>query len=258
MDVVNYRPLGGCLVDGQLIGYHGTQDTDAKTFVYKPAQNEIEWCARNVFNEHLPKGRLWEAFGVKGTNDYALSQSCGDMMAIVLAYFEYLRKELNIDTTADLISEWEESVGIPDQCTMANFQSLEERRELVKIHLSKNQTVTNGDFERMIKALTGFDAIVLSRHDSHNLLNGALDGYADFDAAQLSSDKADRFIFDIFIDYQTDIFFGGEFMLDGEYLLDGKLTPRIVECVVEKLKPSNSIAIYHYSSTIYNKVKGII
>ena len=251
--VVAYNPLGATYVDGSLIGYHGEQDTSEKTFVYKPAQSEVDYCARHVFNEHLPKGRLWEAFGVAGTTDYALSQSVGDMIAIVFAYFEYVRKELNIDTTEDLIAEWEESVGLPDPCTMGIFTTLEQRRELVKLHLAKKTTVTSAEFEAMVKTLTGFDVIVLPRFSRENIYLGLLDT-GEFDYPPLSSNKLDRFTFDVFVDYKGAQFLN-EKMLDEGEPFDGQKVPRIIECLIERLKPSNSRAIYHYSTTQYNQVK---
>ena len=253
--VVAYNPAGAVYVDGSLIGYQGEQDTSAKTFVYKPAQNEVDYCARHVFNEHLPKGRLWEAFGVAGTTDYALSQSVGDIIAIVLAYFEYLRKELSIDTTEDLIIEWEESCGLPDPCTIGQFTTIEQRRELVKLHLAKKTTVTAAEFEALIKKLTSLEVIVIPRSERANFLNGIFDSQTNFDSAPFSDNKTDRFTFDVYIDYTEGSYLDGDFQFDGDFKFDGAVKPKIIECLIERLKPSNSRAVYHYSTVEYQQIK---
>jgi uncharacterized protein YmfQ (DUF2313 family) len=244
--VVNYRPLGAVYVDGALIGAGGEYvTTDPKSFVYRASEAEVDYCQRLVFNDVLPKGRLWEAFGSAGASDYALGRSIGEMIAQVLAYFEYVRGELNIETTTDLIVEWEESCGLPDPCTIHQFQTLEERRQQVILRLQKKPIVRTFDIEAMVKTLTGYDIKVIPRR-ANETEDGLLDlNLLDF---ELSSDKWDRFTFDVIVDYDDTTYLDA---LIGE-VLDGKPLPSVIECVINRLKPANSMAIYTYSSAAYN------
>jgi uncharacterized protein YmfQ (DUF2313 family) len=248
MDVVNYKPLGAVYVDGFLIGEQGELDRTAKDFKYKPSVDEVEHCTR-IYVDAMPKGRLWEAYGVNGTTNNAIAQGVGSMIATVLAYFEYVRKELNPYTTEDLIVEWEESVGLPDPCTIQHFQTLEERRQQVILRLKKTPVVTAKQMEGMVKTLTGFNVRVIPRRKSE-LFTGELDtGILDF---ELSNDKYDRFTFDVIVDYEDDAFLDTPI---GE-VLDGSALPRVIECVIERIKPANSLAIYHYQSSLYNQLTG--
>ena len=243
--VVNYTPLGAVFVDGELIGSGGVLSNDSKHFIYAPSISEIEYCHRFVFNDSLPRGRLWEAFGSIGTSDYALGSAVGDMVAQVFAYNEYLRAELSIETTSDLISEWEESCGLPDICSIQQFLTLEERRQRVILHLKKTPIVTAAQIQAMVKTLTGYNILVIPRRYDLSL-SGGLDALKlDF---ELSNDKWDRFVFDVIVDYESS---SGLDVLIGESL-DATQFPKIIECVIDRLKPANSLAIYKYSSILYN------
>jgi uncharacterized protein YmfQ (DUF2313 family) len=205
--------------------------------------------------EHIPRGRLWEAYGVKGTSDYALSAGIGAMYAIVESYTEYLKKELNPLTTEDMIIEWEESCGLPDPCMLINNLSLDERRKQVVARLAKKPIVTNADFERMIKALTGYDAIVLPRTDPKNFLNAV---WGDYDAGSLYDGfiaPFNRFIFDVFVNVKNVIGYDDNGRYDLLDLYDGYAKPSAVECVINNIKPANSLAFFYYSNSFYDRVK---
>ncbi|WP_434779281.1 putative phage tail protein [Neisseria sp. Ec49-e6-T10] len=204
-----------------------------------------------IVNDHLPKGRIWEAFGVVNTSNYAVSAAFGAMVALLLKYIAYLKKELNPFTTEDLISAWEESCGLPDHCTIYFSQTLDQRRLQVVYRIRRKPIITTDEIEQVIKELTGFDVKIIPRRKSSNILNNAFDGGASFDAAPFSTNKSDRFTFDVYINYEDENSFDGEYPLDGDYLLDGQARPTILECLINKIKPANTVAVYHYSRTMY-------
>lgn len=253
MELVNYKPLGAVYVDGFLIGERGVFDDTAKDFRYKPSTDEV-LHSTSVYVDTMPKGRLWEAYGVDGTINNAVAQGVGAMVATVLAYFEYVRKEINPYSTEDLIIEWEESVGLPDPCTIQHFQTLEERRQQVILRLRKIPIVTATQMEAMVKTLTGFNVRVIPRRGAGNYLNGLFDGLNNFDAAEFSNNKIDRFTFDVFIDYTDAAGLDSAWLFDSGTLFDGQVRPAIIQCVIERLKPANSLAVYHFSNDLYNKV----
>ena len=222
---------------------------------FEPELTEAELLnGQKIANDHLPKGRLWEAFGVPETANYAISAAVGAMIALHLKYIEYLQKELNPYTTVDLISEWEASCGLPDPCTIHFGNTLEQRRKQVIYRLRRKPTITANDFEKIIKEMTGFLVKVVPRSSSKNILANKLDGAASLDLAELSTDKRDRFIFDVFVDYTdlTSLDNGGE--LDSAEM-DGKSRPNIIECLVNQFKSASSMPIYHYDKNLYNRMK---
>lgn len=245
--------LGVPLLNGQPIGQGGKLNLNVDYFDYQPSFDEAVFCSK-IFNNSMPCGKYWEAHNVPNTPDYALSVGVGEMIAVVLAYQSYVRKELDIDTTEDLISDWEESVGLPEPCSLASAQTIEERRELVKLHLQKKPIVTVAEFEEIVLKLTGYDVIILPRRSSTNVYNGGLDD-AWLDFSEFVGVYSDRFTFDVFVDF-TDNKFGLDIDEIGTANLDEYLRPPyFIECVFNKIKPANSLAVYHYDSTLYQSIK---
>ena len=250
---IDYNALGVPLLDGISIGQRGELNLNVDYFDYKPSIDEAVFCSK-IFNNSMPSGKYWEAHNVSNTPDYAISVGVGEMIAVVLAYQAYVRKELDIDTTEDLISDWEESVGLPEPCSLSSAQTIEERRELVKLHLRKTPIVNVAEFEKIVLKLTGYDVIILPRRSSTNVYNDGFDqGWLDF--SEFGGLYSDRFTFDVFIDF-TDNQFGFDIDEIETANLDEYLRPPyIIECVFNKIKPANSLAVYHYDATLYQSIK---
>ena len=173
------------------------------------------------------------------------------MVAVMFGYVAYLRRELNPYTTTDLIQEWEQSVGLPDACSLQAGDDLESRRKQVIIRLAKTPIVLAGEIEQAAKVLTGYDIKVAPRRQ--NILGSQLDN-ARLDLAQLGVGN-NRFIFDVFINYR-DVTALGEGVLDTQKLDTTQRYPRVIECLINRLKPANSLAFYHYNHVLYNLAKG--
>jgi uncharacterized protein YmfQ (DUF2313 family) len=250
---LTYSPLGFPSLDGLPIGAGGVL-LDGTEFLYKPSLGEVETCAK-IFSLSLPKGRYWEAHAVAGTPDYALAMAVGEQLAVIFAYFYYLRKELSIDTTADLITNWEESVGLPDACTLNTSNDLETRRAIVKLFLSRKTFVTVEDFENLVLDLTGFNVKIVPRRSSDSLYNIGLDS-AGFDFAFFTTQEANRFTFDVVVDYSLNNASSiGAALLDQALLDDYVPPPTVIECLINRIKPANSVAIYTYNTDLYNSIQ---
>ena len=250
---IDYNSLGVPLLNGQPIGTGGELNLNVDYFDYNPSFDEAVFCSK-IFNNSMPRGKYWEAHNVPNTPDYALSVGVGEMIAVVLAYQAYVRKELDIDTTEDLITEWEESVGLPEPCSLSSAQTIEDRRELVKLHLRKKPIVTVADFEEIVLKLTGYDVIILPRRSSSNVYNEGFDE-AWLDFSEFGGLYGDRFTFDVFVDFSDN-----QFGLDIDEIETANLDeylrpPYFIECVFKKIKPANSLAVYHYDSTLYQSIK---
>ena len=258
-DAVLYAPLGyptlpdTDLVVGTLGSILSYNTPVSEGFNYEPTIAEVEYCAK-LYALTMPEGRYWEAYNVPGTVDYALAMAVGEQLAIIFAYYIYLRRELNIDTTVDLIGEWEASADLPDPCTLQSSDTLETRRAVTKLFLSNKAFVTAGEFEQLVKDLTGYDVIVVPRGATENVYTMGLDA-AMFDLAAFSSPEGNRFTFDVFVDYSLVGASGLDIAGLNEGLLDVYVAPPTqIECIINRVKPCNSIAVYHYDSDLYQAV----
>lgn len=242
--LTNYLALGIPAINGVPIGEGGIINS-GDTFSYIPTDEEKFICSK-IFVDSMPKGRLWEAYGVIGTVNNAFSLSIGNMIAVFFAYVNYLRRELDPNTTVDLINEWEESVGLPDACSIRAGLNINERRKQVIIRWRRSPIVLASEIEKMCLFLTGFNVKVRPRRGSGlgetSLDEGALDG-----------GSGNKFIFDVYIEFDDGAGLG-KLALDSEELDAVARRPYWIECLINNLKPANSLAYFSYSKIIYDQI----
>lgn len=79
---------------------------------------------------YLPSGKFWEAKNIDESNLRKLLNGFGKEFVNIEDTLNWLKRELNILTTFDLIEYWEEAYGIPDDDGVFTVQgkSIEERR----------------------------------------------------------------------------------------------------------------------------------
>lgn len=203
----------------------------------------------SVIRDHLPKGRAWNFLSRFGS---AIIGSMAACWGYCKDYIDYLKTQSKIDTTTDAIDLWEESVMLPDACSLYS-STIEQRRGQVMLRLKNEPFVTTKEIEEAIRILTGYEIIVKPRRDEENLANNELDS-AVLDAAILAG-YGDLFTFDVFINYD-DTESMDKLPLNTPF--DGKPRPSVIECVINKIKPSNSVAQYYYSSSKYEEQKRIL
>lgn len=104
------------------------------------------------FADHLPEGRAWNNKINEDSIMYKNIKSLASAFNIVQQQIEEIATEFNINLTVDLLPDWEESVGIPDDCIF-ELESLEERRETVIQRLKKVPVVTKAEFEALALSL---------------------------------------------------------------------------------------------------------
>ena len=126
------------------------------TQVFKP--NTADESHR-LLASHLPQGKLWEAAFDVDSNMGKLVRGLSAEFIRLQILCQTLAVEMNIDTADQLITEWEQSVGIPNDCFSTNG-TLEERRLQVKGLFSNFAGVqTAGDFVR-VAALFGITVTI--------------------------------------------------------------------------------------------------
>ena len=70
--------------------------------------------------EFFPTGKAWDGKNDDNTNLGALILALGGEFNRLESLIQTTNKELDIDFTDELITEWEASVGIPDSCFLIN------------------------------------------------------------------------------------------------------------------------------------------
>ena len=199
-----------------------------------------------VYRDHLPQGRAWWFLSRFGG---AIVASAGACWAYAKNYADYIKAEINIDTTVDAIEEHEESVGLPDGCSI-RASTIELRRGQVKARLKKTPAVLEREIEKIVLKLSGFSVLVVPRRAGNNIHNGSFD-FSGLDSAGFATHQ-DLFTFDVFVKWQSSgtfdyVPFGSEF--------DGTPKPTSIECLINKIKPCNSVAIFSYSTDLFNRQK---
>lgn len=105
---------------------------------------------------HLPKGRVWSSGFDQDSNIGKLIKG----LSIEFYRLEVLTKKISDETdiikTDELLTDWEKSVGIPDNC-FDTTPNIEDRREQIRQKLSNFGGVQKAEDFIRVAALFGFD-----------------------------------------------------------------------------------------------------
>jgi len=181
---------------------------------------------------HLPPGRAW-ASAFDPDDDFG-KLFLG--LAAEFYRFQVLEKklfdEMDINQTYELLTDWEKSVGIPNEC-FSNVNNLDTRRKQVLQIFSKFGGVqTKEDFER-VGAVFGFTL---------NVYSGSAWETFPLSVPLMFSDTTKEARHTIIIELVNDAATGGTFPLPIPipFILSGK---DLLQCMFDKLAPANVIVI---------------
>lgn len=105
-----------------------------------------------ILSDFLPSGRVWDKKNNPESNIYKLLASLAFVYQAVQESIQWLINETNVKTTTDLLSNWERSVGLPDDCVSTD-RTLDQRREAVVSRLRKVPFVDKGQILTLLQAL---------------------------------------------------------------------------------------------------------
>ena len=109
----------------------------------------------SILSQHLPSGPAWEAKARPESNFYKILKGMVQEFSRVEAQIQGVADEHDINQTVELLTEWETSVGIPDECFSIDI-SVAQRRDNVILKLGAlNGVVSDQDFID-IAAVLGF------------------------------------------------------------------------------------------------------
>jgi hypothetical protein len=101
----------------------------------------------------MPNGIIWVCKRIVGKYLYALMFGAVAVFKKIREMIALFAKELDINTTTELIDLWEESVGLPDDATANSVLTIEERRTAIIQRLSKVPRVTLEEIQTLLDDL---------------------------------------------------------------------------------------------------------
>ena len=176
----------------------------------------------NALADYLPGGKLFAAKNIKDSNFRQLLRGIAGEMFNAQGYITTLNQEYLPDETNLFLNEWEQALGIPDDCFSGSGTNDERRRDiLVKLTALGVQTVA--DFEQLA-VVFGITVTVTPGIDSDYVFAN------DTDAR-----------YSIVIDFTEQV--GGSFTYDFPIIF-GDTTDFILKCLYQKVDPANCQTIF--------------
>ena len=102
----------------------------------------------------LPQGMIWRPF--PGSNFFRLLSAFGAELARLEADAARLVREVTPAQADEALEDWEEELGLPDECSLASSNT-ERRRQIVLFRLQRNGLM-NEEYFRQLALSMGYDA----------------------------------------------------------------------------------------------------
>ncbi len=185
--------------------------------------------------EFLPTGNAWDAKNDISTNLGAFLLALGVELNRIEELIQTTNRELDINFADELLSEWETSVGIPDDC-FGTSEDDETRRKQIIVKLRNVRLQTAEDFENL--ALVFGKVVKVTSGADHGIFP------LSFPFTFFSLGKKARFT--IIVDSESNnSVFPLPFPLQFSTGVNG-----VIECIFTKLKPANCNILFRYGVTL--------
>ncbi len=187
--------------------------------------------------DHMPRGQVWQAKNIDGTNLRGLVVATAYPFNLFQVKLEEFICEFDIRTTTKFIDEWEESVGLPDDCFGADTDTdIQSRRNAVIERYRKEAIVTLAEMQAYVDAIFGVGVVTL--HNGTEYF-----GFErDFQATFLGNTN-EKFV--IVAEVLTQgTFFEREF----EDIFTGAIDNVKINCVLIRVVPANVLIIFEEKS----------
>lgn len=179
-------------------------------------------------NTSMPMGRAWDAQNLSNSLMSKNIKACAAAFNRVQQQIEELANQFNINLSKDLLPDWSNSVGLPDNCQLI-FDSLEAERNAIIQRLRKIAVVNKLDFEQLILELTGEVVTVIPGIERTTF---------PYTFPLIFGSSRDRFIMYIQTTLGTATTFPYTFPITFSSDIRG-----LIRCVVEKIIPGNVVLV---------------
>lgn len=199
--------------------------------IFEPPKTQTE--AGQILADHMPQGR---AFGKKCEDGSVMSGLikglASDFMIVQEQIFE-LASQFDIKFSIDLLPDWEESVGIPDDCIF-QFTTLEQRRDRVIQRLRKVPIVTLDELQNFVNSFFPDDNIILKTGTEIFTFEYQFE-------FQFLGDVNEKFIIVAEIPVS-----GSGFEYTFEYQFGGGPNTNLLRCLLRNVLPANVILLIQF------------
>jgi uncharacterized protein YmfQ (DUF2313 family) len=199
---------------------------------FKP--NTLETNTQVLAN-YLPTGILYTAKNIGESKLRKMLKALAHELTREQDKLYELSYEHKLDTTTNLIQEWERALGIPDDCFNTN-QPIEIRRKQIVAKFAKMNLLTEQDWIDLAK-LFGYDIRII-----HPIEDSGFDYDLDF---FFYTDKEARFV--MIIEFLH--MYAPEDVFDCTFDFTFSDDTNVVICLFEHLKPANVKLIFEYELT---------
>lgn len=107
----------------------------------------------------LPDGKAFESKNIPSKNLYKFLDAIAQSFILFSTDLDEALKEMNPETTEDLIANWEKEYGLPDECLKTDGD-IDERRTNILIKIGMNGVQTIQDFIDLATKF-GYDAEII-------------------------------------------------------------------------------------------------
>jgi len=188
-----------------------------------------------ILADMLPGGRLFDAKNINGSNFRKMLEALAQELTRIQIKIYEISTEDDLETTTNLIEQWEKALGIPDEC-FSNTVSIDQRRKQIVAKFAKMNVQTEDDFISLAKYF-GYN-ITISYGDVHGTFPITFPWVFALDGRAARHTMIIRFV-DINKPGST---FPWIFpVVWGE--------PNIIICLFEHLKPANVKIVWQYKDT---------
>lgn len=111
----------------------------------------------------LPEGDVWNAKNIEGSVLYKVVHARAIYYYSVWGYIELVARELNINTTDLLLTDWEKSVGLPRGCRATESTTTADRKAQVISTLRRITTVTIEEMQQVLDDNFQDEKLVIKR-----------------------------------------------------------------------------------------------
>lgn len=193
-------------------------------------ENQADYLAR-----YLPDGNAWKAKWIEGSNLRKLLIGLGKEFGNIEQRNAWLKRELNILTTEDLIEYWEKDYGIPDEIFSITGKSIKERQLNLAIKEMMNGADNAPSWEYIAKQF-GYKVKVYAGTDKTKFTYTFPINFTDYPKYTIVVD-----LYDIYPPAYFTLIFSFVF---------GESRALLLQKIFEVIKPVDCVIIYNYMNLI--------
>lgn len=185
----------------------------------------------SILKNLLPSGRAWNKYSDSIFNNFLMGLA--EEMLRADQSFEKLITESDPRTATDMLQEWENLVGIPDECQDVSSSIGQRRLDITRKYTARGGQ--NADYFKKLAADFGYD-VTISEYQLFRAGKGR--------AGDAIYDESWTFYWQVFSSDVTPVFFeaGGSSAGDPLRLFRND----ILECVIRRAAPAHTHPIFTY------------